>query len=177
MLEYKTEAVVLDKEEMGEYDSRVFFYTKELGKVSAKATSARKITSKLSAHLEPLNLIKLRLVHKNNFMITDALVIDNFTNWRQSANLGQVLEMLNFVKEMTFEGQDDYQLWTTLKSVLYSSTISYISLLKVFGFDPQFALCESCQNKPNYFFAKDFIFYCKNCLDNNLCSNSFIQLS
>ena len=45
MLEIATEAIVLDKEDLGEYDSRVFLYTKEFGKVGAKATSLRKITS------------------------------------------------------------------------------------------------------------------------------------
>jgi len=71
--EFFTEAIVLDREELGEFDSRIFLYTKILGKVAARAQSARKITSKLSAHIEPLNLVNARLVYGKNFQLVDAL--------------------------------------------------------------------------------------------------------
>ena len=68
MLELVTEAIVLDKEDVGEQDSRVFLYTKDFGKIGAKATSLRKITSKLAAHLEPLNYATVRLVSRGNLL-------------------------------------------------------------------------------------------------------------
>ncbi len=163
MQEYLTEAIILDKEGTGEFDARVSFYTKELGKVIAKATSARKITSKLNAHLEPPRLSLIRLVHKNNFQIVDALTIDNFTNWRRSATLVPALDLLRFVNEMTLEGQNDYQLWSYIKNAMKTANFNYISLLKILGFDPRFAQCEICQRKPNLFSASDLMYYCSNC--------------
>ena len=71
--EYFTEAVVLDKEPSGEFDSIAHLYTQELGRVSASVTSARKILSKLNSHLEPLNLVQVRLVEKNRFHVADVL--------------------------------------------------------------------------------------------------------
>ncbi|MFH1759227.1 MAG: DNA repair protein RecO [Patescibacteria group bacterium] len=165
MLEYLTEAIVLEREDLREQDSRITFYTKELGRVSAKATSARKITSRLSSHLEPLNLINLRLVYKNNFQIVDALTLNRFTNWRQSGNLLQVLDLLDFVKNMTADGDSDYQLWALLKATLYSPKIDYNLILKVLGFDHKFANCQICCGKPNYFTVDDLSFYCDDCVN------------
>ena len=39
MREYVSDAVVLDRDEIGEADSRVVFYTEKFGRVSARATS------------------------------------------------------------------------------------------------------------------------------------------
>ena len=155
MEEYYTEAIVLDKEDSNAFDWRVSLYTKNLGKIVAKATSARKIVSKLNPHLEPLNLIKLRLVHKNNFQIVDALTINNFTNLRQSAKLSQAIDLLHFVKEMTVAEESDYQLWSLLNVMLAEAQISYRLLLRVLGFDSQFAVCDVCQRQPHYFLTKD----------------------
>lgn len=121
----------------------------------AKATGARKITSKLNAHLEPLNLTQVRIVHKNNFQIIDALTISRFE--------AKVLPLLHFIKEMTYEGQSDYQLWTTLKQALQLQQLSYTPLLKILGFDPQFALCDNCQSKPYCFDSEDLCFWCAAC--------------
>ena len=181
MKEYCTEAIVLDKEDFRELDSRVFFYTKSLGKVVGKATSARKITSKLNAHLEPLNLVQLRLIHKNNFQIIDALTIDRFSTLRHPDRLPQILNLLTFMKEMTFAEHSDHELWSIFKETLYSENITYRPLLRSFGFDPQFALCDTCQKEPHYFIAQDFSFCCQKCLDeannNKVCLKSYIPLS
>ena len=66
MQEHFTEALVLDKEILGELDYRVFLYTQQLGKIAAKVRSGRRITSKLAPHLEPLNFIQARLIEKNS---------------------------------------------------------------------------------------------------------------
>src|SRR3989344_3413173 len=75
MREYVAIAVVLDREPIGEYDSRVHFMTEQHGKMIGRATSARKITSKLSAHLEPGTLTRLRLVEQKGLRIVDSLKV------------------------------------------------------------------------------------------------------
>src|SRR3990170_8049430 len=73
MQEYLSDAVVLSREPSGELDLRISLFTKKFGKLVGKVKSARKITSKLSGHLEPGNLIKVRVIEKNGFQIADAL--------------------------------------------------------------------------------------------------------
>ena len=61
MQEYVTEAVVLDAVPSAELDVRVSLFTKKFGKLVARAKSVKKITSKLAGHLEPGNVVKIRL--------------------------------------------------------------------------------------------------------------------
>ncbi|MBI5306249.1 recombination protein O N-terminal domain-containing protein [Candidatus Wolfebacteria bacterium] len=116
MIEYFTEALVLDNEDMGEFDALITLYTAELGKVAAKAKSIRKISSKLAGHLQPLNFINARLIKKNSFQIVDALTIDKSRNMGQtSENIKKNINIAKFLDEMTFELQEDLHLWQVIK--------------------------------------------------------------
>lgn len=70
---YFPEAIVLDREDANGFDSRYSIYAKGFGKFLAKATSARKITSKLAPHLEPGNLVQIRVVGNGHFQVVDVL--------------------------------------------------------------------------------------------------------
>jgi recombinational DNA repair protein (RecF pathway) len=154
MIEYFTSALVLDAEDVGELDKRVFLYTKELGKVGAKARSTRKITSKLSAYLEPFNFVKIRLIEKNGFQVVDALNFDKVEISPENS------VFLQFIKEMTFEFQPDKQLWFYLRRKKFS----YRQVLKILGFDPDFAVCQICGRKSVAYFSKtEQTFFCRQC--------------
>lgn len=162
MAEYFTEAIVLDKENLGELDSRIFLYTKEIGKVIAKATSGRKITSKLSPYLEPLNLIKARLVEKKSagFQVADALRIGKFKDF-------EMLKILNLIKELAAENQPEPHLWMLMKEVYGKPMpISLLGreILKLFGFDPKFSSCDIChKTRPEYFLFEEVKYLCRYC--------------
>ncbi|MBI3638352.1 DNA repair protein RecO [Candidatus Wolfebacteria bacterium] len=162
MKEYLTNTLVLGMEDSGDFDKVVFLYTEKLGKVSAKAKSARKITSKLSAHLEPLNFSKIRLVHKNGFQIVDALTLKKIKASKEA------ILLLDFLKEMTVDLQPDKKLWSLIQKSfrdLNAGNFSYKPLLSNLGFDPRFATCQIC-GKANvaYFSAKEQFFICKLCV-------------
>src|SRR3989344_7862372 len=127
MREYFTEAVVLYKEPLYEIDERVFLYTKDLGKVVAKVTSGRRITSKLSPHLEPLNLVKVRLVYKNSFQVADVLKFGKLSH--------NNFNLLRLVKNSVINESPDQELW----EFLYNSEDSSIKALTILGFNPSFA--------------------------------------
>ncbi len=78
---YFPEAIVLDREDANGFDSRYSIYAKGFGKFFAKATSARKITSKLAPHLEPGNLIQIRVVGNGHFQVVDVLKSDKLGIW------------------------------------------------------------------------------------------------
>ena len=151
--EYFTEAVVLDKEPSGEFDSIAHLYTQELGRVSASVTSARKILSKLNSHLEPLNLVQVRLVEKNRFHVADVLktgVLDF-----------KYLGALKLIKSITPEVQPDPELWQLIKTDLNEKDI-----LRILGFDSQFAACLDCGLKRDLRFSiNDLSYFCVGCYD------------
>jgi len=162
MIEYITNALVLDYEDWGEFDKSVYFFTKDLGKIKAKAKSARKITSKLSGHLQPLNFIKVRFVEKNGLQITDALTLDRV----KPSEIA--LAVLDFIKEMTYEFQPDKNLWTLIKKTFQdiknNRKISFRPLLEALGFAPKFAQCAVCENKKVAYFSKtEQVFLCEKC--------------
>jgi DNA repair protein RecO (recombination protein O) len=159
MQEYFTKALMLGQENFGDSDRKIYMFTEDLGKVSAKAKSARKIISKLAGHLEPLSFSDVRLLEKGNFQVADALSFKKAPKNKENA------EFLNFIKEMTFELQPDRRLWTEIKKILFrkeSEKIPYGEILKIMGFDPRFARCFVCQNKSVVAFSKtEQDFLCK----------------
>lgn len=157
MLEHSTKAFVLDSENINELDKLVYLYTEDFGKVIAKAKSVRKITSKLAAYLEPLNFIRARLIEKNNFQIIDAL------SFEKMAALPQNLAIAQFIKETAFELQQDKKLWRFIRQSA-KKNLSYRPLLKILGFDPDFASCRICNcQQVNYFSKNDHVFFCQKC--------------
>lgn len=150
MREYITSAIILKREPTGEYDERVSFFSRHLGKMTARTVSSRKILSKLSPHLEPGNLATLRLIEKNDLSIVDALKEKNL-NW-QLSNILHLNTMLS-------ENDTDPELWHLL-----STAPSWKKILRILGWDPQEAVCEECGGTPPaHFDTRNQRFFCARC--------------
>jgi len=171
MIEYFTEGIILDKERKADFDGTVCLYTKDYGKIIAKAKGVYKPTSKLAGHLEPLNLVNLRIVEKNGFQIVDALTIKKIVGNQATKSkkfYQQAIDLLLFIKEMTFDLQFDPKLWQailkTFEAINKKRTPSRSLILGALGFSPKFAQCQICKNKSvRYFSKKDQVFYCSKC--------------
>lgn len=156
MLEIVGEAIVLDKEWIGEAHARVHLFTKDWGRVTARAVSARKITSKLGAHLEPLNVITVRLIQKNHLpQAVDALRTDKLSFNEFSG--------LRLVKELALEYEQDNGLWEILRHPARSPRYAR-NILAILGYDPRFAACAWCEQAPGYFSFGGLSFACAACL-------------
>ncbi len=152
MQEYITEALVLDREPVGELDFRISFFTRKFGKLVAKAKSARKVTSKLSGHLLPGNLADIRLVEKNGLQVVDAL-----KKWTAAAAAPD----LSFLNKILAEGEPETALWNKLSS----GGFNWPEALKILGWDPEFAVCSVCARpRPEAFNIGGQEFFCRNCL-------------
>jgi recombinational DNA repair protein (RecF pathway) len=152
MNEYSLEAIVLNKEPNGDFDSRVSLFTHKFGKLNAKAKSARKIVSKLSAHLEPGNLISVRLIEKNGFQITDALI---------KRKLKFKSSDLYFLDSIFPEAEPETDIWELFQKMDY---FDWQAILRILGWDPEYAICEICRNqRPSCFSIKNQTFLCANC--------------
>lgn len=172
MVEYYTEAFVLDREDFKEHDGMVHLYTEELGKVSARARGLKKILSKSSAHLEPLNFVRVRLMNMKNgyYQIIDVLPHEEVSVREKKKDIrhcGVLLAMAEFIKKMTYELHPDQYLWNVIKWVAgadVSREAMYRALLRAFGFDPQYAVCNACQHEDvSSFLHDDHGFYCTQC--------------
>lgn len=172
MIEHYTEAFVLDREDFKEHDGMVHLYTEELGKVSVRARGLKKILSKSSAHLEPLNFVQVRLMNMKSgyYQVIDALPHDDISvrgKKRDMRQCGVLLAMAEFVNRMTYELHSDQYLWNMIKRIAEADideATMYRVLLKAFGFDPQYAACNACQRPEiSHFLHDDHGFYCKQC--------------
>lgn len=172
MLELAIEAIVLSKEDIGEQDSRVFLYVKNIGKVAAKITSSRKIISKLAAHTEPGNFIHGRIVSKETniedggFQLADALLVDSGRKLKSDSKMLQsAITILELIAQSIPNGIYDNEIWDFLAAVQRAENPATLAAaLKILGFDPTFSYCEICQrSRPEFFFAKENFFVCRNC--------------
>jgi recombinational DNA repair protein (RecF pathway) len=150
MQEYGGEAIVLRREVQGEADTRVSLFLKRFGKLTAKAKSARKITSKLSSHLEPGMVSEVRLVEKNDMLVTDAL---------KSARVSLTSADLYFLDKLLGEADPDPVLWELVRN----GDFSWERALQMLGWDPTEALCEKCEGAPAAFHIARQSFFCAAC--------------
>ncbi len=151
MQEYLSEAIVLSVRQNGNLDARVSLFTKRFGKMKAKVKSARKITSKLAPHLQPGNVVRVRIVEKAGLHVADALKL---------FSLGLSPYTLGFLGELMPEAEPDLELWT----LFTRSDFRPQEILKVLGWDPALAECGICadRNAP-VFHIRTQEFFCEGC--------------
>ncbi|MBI4034197.1 MAG: recombination protein O N-terminal domain-containing protein [Candidatus Brennerbacteria bacterium] len=158
MREYFAEAVVLGLKPSGAQDRIVNLYTKDLGRLTARVVGGRKITSKLSPHLEQGNLVEARLVEKSRFVLADAVLKKRFG--RSSA----VFEALFLLNSLLPELVPDLRLWHGLLRGLEKGKPDKKIFLKLMGYNTLLAKCENCGRAPvDYFRTADQIFLCRSC--------------
>lgn len=107
---------MLNKIPYGEYDALYDMYTKEFGKIRARAQGIRKEGAKLKGHLEPLSMTRVTFVlGKHGERLTHATLIRFFEGMRQSKEkLFAGLRIAALMDEKSFSGQKDEHLWELL---------------------------------------------------------------
>ena len=160
MREIITDALVLAKEASGEFDQRVTLFTEGVGLVSAKVTSGRKITSKLSPHLEPFGFAAVRLVPgrgerngRSAYHVADALERGRLSP--------PVISVFGIVRALLEEGVPDPELW----HLFTRGQATPRAALRILGYDAASASCASCgTGAPGYFFFSELRYRCAACL-------------
>jgi len=81
---YRCEAIILGYTPLGEADLLVTMFTKDQGKVRSVGKGARRSTSKLVGHLEPLTVVKMSMAHGRSMdIISQAEVINGFSTLKE----------------------------------------------------------------------------------------------
>ena len=165
MKEHLTEAIVLDIRPIKGNDRLVDLYSKSLGRLKVRVVAGRKLISKLSPHLDPLNLVTVRLIEKNSLTLADAVTDDRLRHIRSSTSqLSRALGLLHLLRSLLFLKNPDLKLWYWLKHSLKNNQINYREVLKILGYDPLLAQCQICDSpQVNCFYITDQSFLCDHC--------------
>jgi recombinational DNA repair protein (RecF pathway) len=159
MQEYVTRAVVLDKETRGGHaDARYSFFTERYGKIRARATSSRKIVSKLAGHLEPGTLASVRIVEQHGTIVVDALAAGRVGGRGMPPPLADLAALSGLLGEW----QPEAELWQEL----LGEHFSWARILAILGWDSRGAVCAQC-NTPGrparHFYLPRQEFFCAQC--------------
>jgi DNA repair protein RecO len=170
MREFYSKAVVLERKDVGEVDGVISLFTEDFGKILAWAKSVKKIKSKLSAHLQPLTFIKVRLIQRpgprDGWAIVDCMRDDEFSDFETNKRY-DILPIIYFLNRHLFEFQSDRRLWVFLRHIFsakynYPETVK--ALLMIMGFDSAKSSCAVCSSKPvAAFHGNDQVFLCAKC--------------
>lgn len=178
MEEFVTDAIVLHIQPHLENNKIADIFTQLFGRVEARVVGGLKINSKLSSHLDPLNLVTLRLVRRNNFVIADALTKDRFNNTRNNTvALGRALTSLFLIRSLLPHLIPEPELWRMLIHTLQHTSLDYTMFLKLLGYNPLLASCGLCNRHPVHsFYVPEQLFVCTRCISKILEKHFLIPL-
>lgn len=79
MNSFKTQGIIIKRQDFSEADRILTIFTERFGKVKALAKSVRKISAKLAGSLEPYMLVDLQLHEgKTFYIVTGASIVEDF---------------------------------------------------------------------------------------------------
>ncbi len=158
---YRTEAVVLKQRPMGESDLLLTLYTPYEGKVGAVAKGARKLTSKLVGHLEPLTRVELSLsLGQSLDVVSQAQMLDGYSALRNDlSKASRGVYLAELVDGFSVERSGNlplYRLLTDALALLGEDGVEPGPLLRCFevqlldasGFLPELDVCVECRTAP-----------------------------
>lgn len=153
----RTKAIILKKQNTGEYDQLVTCYTQEFGKVTAVAKSVLKPSSIQAMHLDIFNLVDFELLNGRAMpIITGAQAEKTYPNLKNNlACLAVGYFFAETVDKLFFEYQKDEKIWHFISSLvekldtkpvdmgefLKSEQVEFFNIL---GYAPNLDECTFC---------------------------------
>ncbi len=157
---YRTEGVVLRRQEQGEADRILTLYTPQYGKLRVIAKGIRRPASKLRGHLELFTRTKLQLARGRNLdVITSAETTEAFRGLRvedpETLDLiGAAYRMAERLDRLSEEGVENRAVWDLLVGALGAlsdgiapklvTTHFDLRLLGYLGYQPNLEHCVGC---------------------------------
>jgi DNA repair protein RecO (recombination protein O) len=153
---YRTEAIILKRNNLGEADRLLTLYTPYRGKYRVIAKGVRKPTSRKAGHLEILCHSKLLLARGRSMdIVTQAETVNSFPNLRADlTKTSRAYYIVELIDRFTGEGIENYPLFELLLQVLgwfnAESDVEIITrfyelhLLGLVGYQPQLFHCVRC---------------------------------
>lgn len=113
---YKTQGIILKKQDQGEANRIFKVFCKEYGKLTMFAVSERKITSKLRSGLELFSLSALSFVQgKNKKVLVEAVpLVQYLASLQDVSSLRSALHIAQLVEQHMAEQEKDEKVWDLL---------------------------------------------------------------
>jgi DNA repair protein RecO (recombination protein O) len=154
----ETEAIVLRTYRLAEADKIASLFTRQMGRLRAVATGARRTKSRYGAALEPLSHVRVFVFereHRDLLRMNSAELIESFFEMQKDYRIQLAAQYIAEVAErMIPEREANERLFRLLLAVLrglkYSGEVTrpllYFDywLLRLAGFLPDFERCQSC---------------------------------
>lgn len=182
-LRYRTEGMVLRKEDDLE-NSRIFWvFTKDFGRIQIVGKGIRKIDSKLKGGIEIFSWSDIEFIQgRHKKTLTDTTFLKRFNNILNNISMLETAHKISQLADNFIKGEEpDEHIWNLLVdsfeklnhlqlqerscSLVYCYFFwNFISLL---GYKPELSNCVNCQKKLNpyelYFSNKEGGLICKSC--------------
>jgi DNA repair protein RecO (recombination protein O) len=153
---YRTEAVVLRRQDLGETDRLLTLFTPGQGKLRAVAKGVRRPGSRKAGHLEPFSRADLLLARGRELdVITQAETLREHRGLREDLlRLGQAAALVELVDRFAVEQEGHPALYRLLVDMLAeldagqepAAVLRYfqLRLLELVGYQPELFRCLSC---------------------------------
>ena len=177
------DAIILKRRNLGEFDQNITLFSPVLGKIQASARGARRVSSSMAGHLEPLNICRLEL-HRSGrgYTITQCQARKTFRPLRENLQKSMFsLLILEVFQKSTHEQGQGQELYSLIERTLdnLSAGTKYpliiesfkIKLLQLLGVLPDCGHCSLCRKRwtgDNFVFLDGEGHFCCTDCDNPL---------
>lgn len=146
MKSFRTEGIVIKRNNYSEADRIVTIFTRKNGKIKVKASGVRRITSRRSPHIELLNFCIFGLYQgKSMATLTEVESVENFSSLKKDLKkIGIAYHLCELVDGLCPENQEHEDIFSLLKHTLNRLTLEEdlvrltyefeIELLSLLGF-------------------------------------------
>lgn len=153
---YRTDAVVLARQDYGEADRIFILYTPSRGKLSAIAKGVRRPKSRMGPHLDYFTEVSLELAKGRDLdVVTHAATVNAHLGLRSDIDAyGHAAHFAELVRHLTQDRQENrqvYELLASSLSLLNDGVAAWpvarhfeLNLLGLLGFRPELFRCISC---------------------------------
>ena len=140
---FETKAVVIKHIPLGEADRLVTFFSEKFGKVRAIARGVRRYKSKMSGHLDTLNLVVISVGKgKGIDVITDVDTLDDYSKIKGNLkNISLATYLSELVESVSMEESPNEELFDVFVSTLnklpdldkYAEVLRYFEIIRPKG--------------------------------------------
>ncbi len=156
---YRCEAIILSYSPFGEADLLVTMFTRDQGKVRAVGKGARRSTSRLVGHLEPLTVVRMSMAHGRSIdIISQAEVVESFASLKEDLTaITKGIYLAELVDGFGAEASANPELFQLMIDTLRAVQADPASdlplrafefhLLQVSGLRPELYHCVECRQE------------------------------
>lgn len=186
---FNIQGIILKREDYREVDCRILVYSLEKGLLDLVVRGAKKMTSKLAAHIEPISLVEIMVIKGKGKDYAGSVASQNcFRNIKEEyekiAISGAVLRLVSEVIKVHEIDEDIFYLLLDFLNSLNSLDLKLenseivvsfftLKLMASLGYQPVLESCLACGE--NVFFEKIFFDNKKGGLVCEKCFNNYLE--